>query len=273
LAIGPYSGKETGEHALLRQLIHIFTPGDVVLADRYYASFFLIAQFMQMNVDVVFPMHSARSCDFLLGKRLGKKDHLVQWKKPLKPKWMNQETYEKFPDTITVRELAVSVDHKGFRAKTKNMVTTFLDKKYIDKQEINLLYNCRWFVEISLKAIKETMSMDILRAKTPEMVRKEIWAYLLAYNLIRKIMAQSASKHDKTPRCLSFKCAKQFICAFRWSGNFLETKPAYEYLLRAIAHKKVGNRQGRSEPRMIKRRPKSFPKLQKPRNFYHENVN
>lgn len=270
LAIGPYSGKETGEHALLRQLLHVFHPGDVVLGDCYYASFFLIAMLIQMGVDAVFPMHASRDCDFRRGKRLGKKDHLVSWKKPSKPKWMDLEAYAKFPDTIMLREVAVSTGSKGFRAKTRIMVTTFVDAKEVSKTDLNSLYDCRWFVEISLKAIKETMGMDILRAKTSEMVRKEIWAHLLAYNLIRKIMAQAASRHDKNPRCLSFKCAMQFIDTFCRSGNLSENSPAYEYLLRAIAYKTVGNRPGRSEPRMVKRRPKAFPRLQNPRSFYHK---
>lgn len=244
-------------------------PEDVILGDCYYATFFLIAQLMQMGVDGVFPMHSARKHDFRRGKRIGKKDHLVQWQKPAKPAWMDQETYERFPCAITVRELAVSTGCKGFRKKTKTLVTTFLDPNEFNKDDLASLYDCRWFVEVSLKSIKEAMHMDILRAKTPEMVRKEMWAHLLAYNLIRKIMAQSASLHHKLPRCLSFKCAMQFTDAFCQSGNLSETSQAYEHLLRAIAHKTVGNRQGRSEPRRIKRRPKAFPRLQKPRSFYH----
>ena len=98
MALGPYSGKETGEHALLRQLLAVFQSGDVVLGDCYYASFFLIAMLMQMGVDAVLPMHASRDWDFRRGKRLGKKDHLVDWKKPAKPKWMELETYKAFPD-------------------------------------------------------------------------------------------------------------------------------------------------------------------------------
>lgn len=162
LAIGPYSGKETGEHALLRQLMSVFKVGDVVLAD----------------------------C-------------------------------------------------------------------------------CRWFVEIALKSIKETMHMDILRGKTPEMVRKEIWAHLLAYNLIRKIMAQAAVVHNKKPVNLSFKLALQVIASFRQAGIFNEkNSTSYYHLLKAIAYKTVGNRPNRLEPRRVKRRPKPFPKLQKARQLY-----
>lgn len=254
----------------MRQLLSGLQSGDVLLGDCYYASFFLIAMLMQMGVDAVLPMHASRDWDFRRGKRLGKKDHLVDWKKPAKPKWMELETYKAFPDTITVREVAVSTGAQGFRSKKRVMVTTFLDSKEVSKTDLSTLYDCRWFVEISFKAIKETMGMDILRAKTPEMVRKEIWAHLLAYNLIRKIMAQAASRHDKNPKSLSFKCAMQFIDAFRRSRILSENRPAYEHLLKAIAYKAVGNRPGRSEPRRVKRRPKAFPKLQNPRNFYHK---
>jgi hypothetical protein len=270
LAAAPYSGKETGEHALLRKIIHTFQPGDVALGDCYYASFFLIATLMEMGVDAVFPIHSARITDFRRGKRLGGKDHLVNWKKPAKPKWMEQTVYEKFPDAIAVREVVVRSQRAGFRAKTRILVTTFCDPDEVNGENLASLYDCRWFVEISLKSIKDTMCMDILRAKTPQMVRKEIWAHLLAYNLIRKIIAESANRYDKNPRYLSFKCALQFIDAFCRSGCLLKTNEAYEYLLKAISQKTVGNRPRRSEPRMTKRRPKAFPRLQNPRSFYHQ---
>ena len=123
---------------------------------------------------------------------------------------------------------------------------------------------------MDLCSIKETMHMGILRGKTPGMVHKEIWAHLLAYNLIRKIMAQAAVIHDKNPRQLSFKLALQVIESFRQAGILSEDHDAYFELLRAIAHKQIGNRPGRQEPRKVKRRPKSFPRLQKPRSFYHK---
>jgi hypothetical protein len=269
LAIGAYSGKKTGEHALLRQLLHVFNPGDVVLGDCYYASFFLIATLIQMGVDFVFPMHSARDCDFRRGKRPGKKDHLAQWEKPARPEWMDEETHRHFADSIELREVEISDQRKGFRSKSRIVVTAFLDPVKVSKQDLDMLYDCRWFVEIDLRAIKETMGMDILRCKTPEMVRKEIWAHLLAYNLIRKIMAQAAYRHNKTPRELSFKLTMQLFFAFRQAGILSEKNDVvYEQLLRAIASKRVGNRPNRSEPRMVKRRPKPFPRLQKARSFY-----
>lgn len=133
-----------------------------------------------------------------------------------------------------------------------------------------MLYDYRWCAELDIRSIKDTMKMGILRGKTPEMVHKEIWIHILAYNLIRKIMAQSAMHHNKKPRELSFKLTIQFIDAFRQSGILSNRDDeAYLELLSAIAHKKIGNRPGRWEPRRIKRRPKGFFRLQKARHFYH----
>jgi Transposase DDE domain len=269
LAIGSYSGKGTGEHSLLRQLMHAFKAGDVALGDCYYASFFLLSMLMQLGVDAVFPIHSARNHDFRVGKRLGKKDHIVQWKKPPKPEWMELEEYDKFPEEIMIREVSIQSCRNGFRTKTRVLVTTFLDPIGVNKADLAALYSCRWFVELALRSIKETMRMDVLRGKTPEMVRKEIWTHLLAYNLIRKVMAQAAILYNKIPRELSFKLALQIIEAFRQAGIFNEKNDdAYAELLKAVAYKTVGNRPGRHEPRRVKRRPKAFPRLQKARKFY-----
>lgn len=269
LALGPYQGKGTGEHALLRELMHNFEAGDIALGDGYYCSFFLIASFMKMGVDAVFPMHGARDCDFRKGQRLGKKDHLVEWQKPNKPSWMDQETYDSYPATVIVREAKVCFERDGSPPEHRVLVTTFLKPKKVTKNDLRDLYDKRWLVEIDLKAIKTTMQMDILRGKSPEMVRKEIWAHLLAYNLIRKVMAQSACVHNKTPRQLSFTLARQIVDAFRERGLFCEDSPeTYRHLLRAIACQTVGNRPGRSEPRVVKRRPKAFPRMTKRRDFY-----
>jgi hypothetical protein len=272
LAMGPYSGKGTGEHGLLRQLMRAFEPGDIVLGDCYYASFFLIAQLIKLGVDIVFPIHSARHCYFSHGKRLGKQDHLVEWKKPRKPKWMDEDTYQTFPDSITVRETVIRNNVPGFRSKSKIIVTTFLNPSDMSHDDLAALYDCRWFVEISFLAIKHTMRMDILRCKTPEMVRKEIWAHLLAYNLVRKIMSQAAIHYNKNPRRLSFKLALQTIFSYLQSGILYKKYDAiYDKMLKTIAYKEVGNRPGRSEPRKVKRRPKAFPRLQKARQHYNQN--
>lgn len=260
LALGPYQGKETGEHALLRQMLDTLLPGDVLLADRYYCSYFLIAQLQAMGVDVVFQNHASRQSDFRRGKRLGKHDHLVTWNKPQRPAWMDKETYQAMPNTLTVREV---------KNKKMVIVTTFLEPKTVTKKEIIALYSKRWNVEIDLKFIKEILHMDILRCQTPQMVRKEIGVHLLAYNLIRTVMAQAACLYNISPREISFKGAIQSLNAFQDKIILLPERSTelYEALLQGIASHRIGNRPGRSEPRAVKRRPKPFPRLTEPREI------
>jgi len=271
LAISRCFGKGAGEHTLLRQIMRVFKPGDVALGDCYYASFFLIAKLIELKVDVVFPIHNGRHHDFRKGVRLGKKDHIMQWKKPKKPEWMSHEDYTAFPEEISMREVEIQNQRKGFKLKKRIIVTTFLDSRVVSRNDLKMIYDYRWCVEIDLKSIKDTMDMGILRGKTPEMVRKEIWMHILAYNLIRKIMAQAAYIHEKNPRDLSFKLALQMVDAFRQRGILSEVKKEfYAHLLKAIAYKTIGNRPDRHEPRRLKRRPKNYPLLLKPRHHYHK---
>lgn len=270
LAICPYAGKHTSEFALLRQMMHVFKPGDVAMADSYYGSYFVIAMLIRKKVDVVFPVHHARGCDFRKGKRLGNKDHIVEWKKPKKPDWMDQSTYDSFPEQLSIREVEIKKQRKGFRPKTRVIVTSFFDEKDVCRDDLNILYSCRWYVELDLRSIKDVMGMNILRGRTPQMVRKEIWAHVLAYNLIRKIMAQAAIVHGKKPRELSFKITVQITASFRQTGICSEQNYNYEKLLKAIAYKTVGNRPGRHEPKRVKRRPKPYDLLLEPRSFYHK---
>src|SRR3990167_4314019 len=273
LALGAYAGKLTGEHALLRQLLHNFEKGDIAIADSYYASFFLIAYFMMIGVDFIFPMHAGRNYDFRTGVRIGKKDHTAEWLKPAKPEWMSQEEYDSYPKKIVVRELEIEKKRKGYRTEKMILVTSFLDNKIVNKNELTVLYSYRWFVELDLRSIKETMNMDILKGKTPEMVRKEIWCCILAYNLIRKTMAQAAIVHNKNQRELSFTHAMNLINSFRDQIIFSENNEfIFRILLQKIVQIKVGNRTDRREPRVVKRRPKAFPRMQKPRHQYKYKV-
>ncbi len=255
-AMGRYQGKETGEHALMRELLDSFTEDDVVLGDRYYCSYFLIAMLLRKKVDVVFQLHASRKCDFRKGKRLGKKDHIVTWYKPKSiPTWMDEETYNQIPDSIEIREI---------KSKGKVIATTILDHKFATRKEISKLYTKRWLIEVDLRHIKSALKMDILRCKTPEMVRKEIWVHLLAYNLIRTVMAQAAYNYKISPRCLSFKGTIQELRAFK--KNYLNSTESEilkncGFVLKGISTRRVGNRPGRSEPRAIKRRSKAYPYL------------
>lgn len=272
LAIAPYAGKGTGETSLLRQVMGNFNPGDVVLGDGCYASFFLMATLIKNKVDGVFPILGGRNYNFRLGKRLGKKDHLVKLNKPQKPKWMSRETYSRFPESIIIREVAIQSVKKGFRSRSRILVTTFLDPKQITKDDLEKLYPCRWHIELDLRAIKDTMHMGILRGKTPAIVKKEIWAHALAYNLIRKIMAQAACVHHKNPRELSFKLALRSIETFRLLGILSEESSSYQLLLKTLSSRRIGNRTGRQEPRRVKRRRQVYKLLVKPRKTYHQEL-
>lgn len=269
MAQGPYRGKQTGEHALLRQLFGCFKAGDVAIGDAYFSAYFLIAILSCLGVDCVFATHGARFVDFRTGQRLGKKDHRVIWEKPQRPDWMDQQTYNTMPATIKVRECEIDIGVPGFRSEKLVLVTTLLHPRSYPRHEIGALYSRRWSAEVNLNAIKTTLQMAHLRAKTPEMVRKEIWATLLAYNLIRKLLAEAAFRYDRRPEELSFKGAVQTLNAYRplWvtPGALPNAERVFDFLLAAIATRRVGTRPGRVEPRAIKRRPKPYPRMSAPR--------
>jgi len=239
-----------------------------VLGDRYFASFFMLAELMQRDIDGLFRMHQRRKFDFRRGQRLGVEDHVVTWTKPERPKWMNEETYAQIPDKVTMRELRFKVEQPGFRVNEMVLVTTMLDATEYTKEELADLFLQRWNVELDLRSIKDVLQMGVLRCKSPEMVEKEIWMHLLAYNLIRGVMSQAAEAHKKRPRLLSFKRTLQTITAFQEAMRRAaprDRKLLLEAMLRAIAHHVVGDRFGRSEPRANKRRPKAQRFLTEPR--------
>jgi hypothetical protein len=268
LAMGPYEGKETGETALFRALWEGLDAGEVVLGDRYFASFFGIAGLSRRGVDSLFRMHQRRKYDFRRGRQLGVEDHVVTWTKPARPEWMDEETYAQMPATLEVRELRVTVDQPGFRVNELVLVTTLLDAAGYAKEAIAGLFIERWNIELDFRSIKCVLQMDVLRCKTPEMVRKEIWMHLLAYNLIRGLMAKASSDHGKQPRQLSFKGALQTMTAFQDAlrgATPSDRSRLLKEMLRAISRHRVGDRFGRVEPRAKKRRPKPHRLLMEPR--------
>ncbi len=268
MALGPYTGKETGETALLRELLTRFTPGDILLADRYYCSYFMIALLMRAGVDFVTRIHQLRRVDFRRGQRLGEGDHVVEWRRPVKPAWMDEQAYEAMPASIQVREIHVSVSHPGFRVQSLVVVTTLRDARAYPREDIGELYGRRWLAELDIRAIKITLGMDVLRCKTPSMIRKEVWTCLLAYNLIRRTMLHSAEESGRSPRELSFAAALQEIAA-NWqvivlSGDSVAAN-LVDAALKHMADYVVGDRPNRIEPRAIKRRPKPHDLLTQPR--------
>jgi len=263
-AIGAYKGKGTGEASLLRTIIGSIKKDDIVLGDRYFPSYFLMADIKKIGADGIFKGQAQRHYDFRSGTRLDKNDHVVYWEKPNRPQWMSQEDYDAYPDRILVRE---------FKVSGNVYITTFLNANKYHKKELASIYRCRWHVEINLKYIKSVMNMDMLTCKTPDMVRKEIGIHFLAYNFIRIIMAEACIRHAGNPLEVSFKGSVQLLT--ECMPHFLRTGTArnealYEQMLKLIVKNKIGNRPGRIEPRMIKQRHKPFPTLKRNRSTERE---
>jgi hypothetical protein len=181
---------------------------------------------------------------------------------------MTGDKYRSYPKSFAMRQVTVEARDKNNRAKQFKVVTTILDAS-IDGKQIGDLYERRWDGEVDIRSIKCTMQMDILRCKTPEMVHKEIWTHLLAYNLLRTVMSVAASDNDTEPRKVSFKGAKQTLTAFapKIEAARPEDRMALiDAMITAIAYHRVGNRPGRWEPRAVKRRPKRGSRLTQPRH-------
>jgi putative transposase len=268
-AIGKYEGKQTGENSLFRTLHNALSPGDVVLADRYFSGWFDVALLRQRGVEVVVRQHQRRPTDFRTGRRLGRDDHLVTWSKPPRPDWLSPDAYAALPAELNLREVRVRVPQRGFRSRTLVVVTTLLDAKEFTAAEIAQLYRRRWQAELHLRNLKVALQMDHLRCKTPHRARNEFYMHLLAYNLLRRVMAMAAVEAEVQPWQISFKSALQAL------GNYLPLLVAYmpinagcQALIDSIACHIVGNRPDRFEPRRIKRRPKSHKLLREPRANY-----
>ena len=204
-AFNPYLGKETGETDRLRTLMYSLQRGDVLLGDRSFANYWIIGLATLLSLEVVFRQHQLRKVDFRKGRPLGQNDHLITWEKPKRPKWMAKLLYAAMPATLTLREVRVRIPKGKNRIRDLVVVTTLLDAGRYNKGEIETLYLRRWQAELHLRSLKTTLQMDILRCKTPAMLRKEIWAHLLIYNLIRMAMAQAAQSQPCQPWQISFK--------------------------------------------------------------------
>lgn len=251
----------------------VLSPGDILLGNRLMANWATIAMIQQRGLELVSRLNKAnRQADFRKGQRLGKDDHLVQWRKPTTIRSLDRVTYHSLPDSLTIRETRIGIEQPGFRSKSLIVVTTLLDLKQTTRKDLASLYRKRWHNELDLRSIKSTMQMDDLRCKTPELVRKEVWTHVLAYNLLRTIMAQAASRHGVQPRTISFKGALQTLEAFQPIIELKGERDArpraelYDRLLSCIAGHRVGNRPGRFEPRKKKRRFKLYDFLDKPRH-------
>jgi hypothetical protein len=268
-AIGPCKGKRTGENNLFRSLLGCFLPGEIALADGYYASFWDFALLAERRVDLVARAHHKRKLDFRSGLKLGRYDHVTRYFKPVqRPAWLDRAIYERLPDSIAIRHLRYSVEQSGFRTRAITLATTLLDAHLYSADELANLYRRRWQAELNLRSLKTHLQMEHLRAKKPDTVRKEFHTHLLAYNLIRGIIMEAAAAAGVAPHQLSFKGAMQSINAFLGLvlADSRNATRHYAALLWMIGTYRVADRPDRIEPRLIKRRPKPHKLLQEPRD-------
>ena len=223
----------------------------------------------QRGSDALLRVSASRRSDFRRGQRLGKNDHLIVWRKPsARPYYLTAAEYAALPAELILREIRGTLVAKGCRTRQVVVVTTLLDPKRFPREELLELYARRWHCELRRRDIKITLHMDVLRTQTPDMARKELLAKLLAYNLIRRLMWEAGVHKGVAPLRLSFKGAVQHVRTF---APLLAALPCaaqeelYAHLLKTLASDLVPQRPGRIEPRLKKRRPKSYGWLQKPR--------
>jgi hypothetical protein len=267
-AYGPYQGKQTGELALSRPLLGQLQAGDVLLADRYFCTWFTFALAQQRGVDVVARLHASRTQDFRRGCRNGPGERLMFWDRPARPEWLDEAVYQSLPKYLEVRELLVHVVIPGRRTRRLIVATTLLDRQTYSYEAIAALYGARWQVELDIRSLKVYLGLAELRCQSPEMLGKEIWGGLLAYNLVRKVGCQAAWLRGLSPREVSFTAAKQALCAGLseqvLSSPAQRQRLGQEVLVR-LGREQVGDRPDRVEPRATKRSPKGYPRLRQPR--------
>jgi hypothetical protein len=265
LAIASYTGKGTAETTLLRQMYDALSPGDVIVADALFDNYFIACELRQRGIELVARVQAERVGSRTVESRSD--GDVIVWQRPNKPRGMSGERYRSYPESLTMRQVSVDAHGRNNRAEQFKVVTTILTAS-IGGGQIGELYERRWDGELDIRSIKSTMKMEILRCKTPAMVHKEIWTHLLAYNLLRTVMAVAASENAVEPRAISFKGAKQALTAF--APKLEAARPEQraglvDAMLKAVAYHRVGNRPGRWEPRARKRRPKPGARLMQPR--------
>jgi hypothetical protein len=264
--VGPYSGKGTGETALLWKLLGALCAGDILVADSYYCTYWLLSECRRRGVHVVMRNHHLRDDSPGDARRLVKGQCVATWVRPTQPDWMDDSTYATMPRTIDVRLVESVNEQAGQRTEKFTIATTLLEHKRYDASWLAAIYRGRWRVELDIRAIKVTLGMDILRAKTPEMVRTELWSCLLAYNLIRESMLRAAVQSGRSCRTLSLTATMQMLGALWLASAIHDFGAELPTLLQT--HQvalKVGNRPGRNEPRVNKRRPKILKLMTEPR--------
>jgi hypothetical protein len=267
--------KHQSELRLLKGLLDQFKRGDLALADRGFCSYVLVALLLARHVFSVLRLHHSRPCDLRKGRRLGKNDRLLTWHKPnQKPPWLPHGWWKKVPAQLTFRVLRFNLHRRGYRSESVTLVTTLLDPQCYPAEEIAQLYVRRWKIELWFRDIKTSMGMEMLRCKSPQMVHKELEMFFIAYNLIRCLMAQAGASNDVPLDRMSFKgtvdSVRQFSLAIAQARSKRKQNQLIVELLEVIARDQVPERPERREPRAVKRRPKPYERLNRPRHLMRE---
>jgi hypothetical protein len=273
------SALSSSELTLFRRMWHHFKAGDIVLADRFYSSYVDVARLLQRGVFRVVRLHQRRKADFRTGRRLGKQDRLVTWVKP--STWLpsvgaSRRAFRRLPRTLTVRLIRIVREQRGCRTREIIVATTLTDPHTFPADEIRALYRDRWMAELNLRSLKTHLGMEVLRGRSPDVVRKEIGMHILAYNLIRLLMWRAAHKHGQVLHRLSFTGTLHRVrvtMPLLMLLNDLSLRPRLiTHLLMSIAHDAVPHRPDRVEPRRLKRRPKAYDLLNRPRHEFRGRV-
>lgn len=259
------------ESPLLRRLLPLLEADEVLLTDRGFASYSNLALCQQHGIDAVMRLHQARKVDLRKGKRLGRNDRLVAWKCPKRTPHWSAEEWDALPEMLTVRIVRVQINVPGFRVQSLWLVTTLLDPVRYDQAALAELYLRRWHAELFLRDIKTSMGMEELRCKSPAMVEKELLLFIIAYNLIRLLIAEAGILYHRLPHQISFKAAADSLRQYRHALSACSRQPRrlqqiIADLLAIIASAPVADRPGRVEPRAVKRRPKPYQRLTRPRH-------
>lgn len=271
-ATGPWSQHEVG---LLQTLWDYLRAGDVLLADRGFCNWGLLAQCVQRNIHAVFRVKGTRRRDFRQGKRLSESERLVQWHKPrTRAKTVEAQAWALLPEMLTLRLVRCQLAIPGFRTRQITLVTTLLDSAKYPPAALGQLYFRRWAMELTLRNIKTTLQMEQLSCKNPENLDREIRMHFLVHNLVRRLMLESARRHRVPLQRVSF--AGSLSAALRYGEALLQArsqrqrKKLVDELLAVLAADLVPERVGRREPRAVKRRPKPYPRLMNDRHTWLE---
>jgi hypothetical protein len=268
------SDRRAHDQRLFGCLLKAFAKDDVVVGDRAFCAWSNFAQLNARGACALFRQHQRRRADFRCGRRLGPDDHLVEWPKPRRPPEADAEAWAALPEQLTLREVRVKISAPGVRTRSLVLVTTLLDPKRYPHEELAALYARRWQIELCFDDLKTTLGLETLRAKSPASVQRELFLRLIAYNLLRSLMARAALTHHLPVMRLSFRGsldrARQYLSTLGLPQSGASRRRLHALLLEAIARDALPDRPGRREPRAVKRRAKSYQLLNRPRHLMRE---